>query len=108
MKRIIACLFLLSFLSATAQESPNASIKTLQQKKKKPLFNGKNLNGWYTFLETKGKDNDPEKIFVVENGLLRISGKEFGYIATNKAYKNFALVVEFKWGVKKYPPRDAD
>lgn len=108
MKKIIAFFFLLGFLFTKAQETPNAAIKTLQQKKKKPLFNGKNLDGWYTFLNTKGKNNDPEKIFLVEDGLLHISGKEFGYIATNKAYKNFALVVEFKWGVKKYPPRDAD
>jgi len=78
------------------------------QEKMKPLFNGKDLNGWYTFLRTQGKNNDPEKVFVVEDGLLHISGKEFGYIATEKAYKNFHLVAEFKWGVKKYPPRDAD
>jgi hypothetical protein len=72
------------------------------------LFNGKNLDGWYTFLRTKGKANDPEKVFLVENGMLHISGKEFGYIATEKTYRNFKLVAEFKWGVKKYPPRDAD
>ena len=77
-------------------------------KNTKQLFNGKDLNGWYTFLDTKGKNNDPEKIFLVENNLLHISGKEFGYIATEKTYRNFKLVVEFKWGVKKYPPREAD
>lgn len=79
-----------------------------QNKSTMPLFNGKNLDGWYTFLNTKGKSNDPEKVFLVENGLLHISGKEFGYIATEKSYRNFRLVAEFKWGVKKHPPRDAD
>lgn len=79
-----------------------------QTKKSKPLFNGRDLNGWYTFLDTKGKNNDPEKVFSIENGLLHISGKEFGYIATEKTYGNFKLVAEFKWGVKKYPPREAD
>jgi len=72
------------------------------------LFNGKNLNGWYSFLQTKGKNNDPEKIFTIENGLLHITGKEFGYLCTEKKFKNFHMVAEFKWGVKKYPPRDAD
>ncbi|MES1218717.1 MAG: DUF1080 domain-containing protein, partial [Bacteroidota bacterium] len=57
---------------------------------------------------TKGKNNDPEKVFAIENGLLHISGKEFGYICTEKEFTNFHLSVEFKWGVKKYPPRDAD
>ena len=79
-----------------------------QTKKSKPLFNGRDLNGWYTFLDTKGKNYDPEKVFSIENGLLHISGKEFGYIATEKTYGNFKLVAEFKWGVKKYPPREAD
>jgi Domain of Unknown Function (DUF1080) len=87
-------------ISSQAQETNN--------KNTKQLFNGKNLDGWYSFLNTKGKNNDPEKVFLVENNMLHISGKEFGYIATDKIYSNFKLVAEFKWGVKKYPPRDAD
>jgi Domain of Unknown Function (DUF1080) len=79
-----------------------------QEETMKPLFNGKNLRGWYTFLKFKGKSNDPDKIFLVENGVLHISGKEFGYMCTEKEFTNFHLAVEFKWGVKKYPPRDAD
>jgi Domain of Unknown Function (DUF1080) len=73
-----------------------------------PLFNGKNLKGWYSFLRTKGINNDPEKVFTIENGLLHISGKEFGYICFPRKFINFHLVAEFKWGEKKYPPRDAD
>jgi hypothetical protein len=72
----------------------------------KPLFNGKNLDGWSTFLKTKGKNNDPDTVFSVVNGLLRISGKEFGYMVTDQSYTNFHLVAEFKWGEKKYPPRE--
>ncbi|MBK5271636.1 MAG: DUF1080 domain-containing protein [Bacteroidia bacterium] len=96
-KLFILWVVLISFY-ANAQETT----------KMKPLFNGKNLKGWYTFLSTKGKDNDPEKVFSVENGLLHISGKEFGYMCTKNIYTNFHLAVEFKWGIKKYPPRDAD
>ena len=72
----------------------------------KPLFNGKDLNGWYTFLKTKEKSNDPDSVFSVTDGLLKITGKEFGYIVTDKSFENFHLVVEFKWGEKKYPPRE--
>jgi hypothetical protein len=97
MKKIFIIGFILLFFEADAQPT-----------KMKPLFNGKNLNGWYSFLPTKGKNNDPEKVFMVENGLLHISGKEFGYISTEKTFKDFHLVVEFKWGEKKFPPRDAD
>jgi len=79
-----------------------------QAQKMKPLFNGRNLSGWYSFLPSQGKNNDPEKVFKVENGLLHISGKEFGYICTEKTFTDFHLAVEFKWGEKKFPPRDAD
>jgi Domain of Unknown Function (DUF1080) len=99
MKKLFIAWFTLTFFYVNAQE-PKVEMK--------PLFNGKDLNGWYTFLKLKGKNNDPEKIFSVENGLLHISGKEFGYMCTEKTYSNFHLAVEFKWGEKKYPPRDAD
>ena len=72
----------------------------------KPLFNGKDISGWYSFLKTKGKSNDQDTVFSVNNGLLKITGKEFGYIVTEKTFTDFHLVVEFKWGEKKYPPRE--
>lgn len=70
-----------------------------------PLFNGRNLEGWYTFLPSKGRNNDPEGIFTVHDGMIHILGKEFGYIATEKEYENYRLIVEFRWGEKKFPPR---
>jgi hypothetical protein len=72
----------------------------------KPLFNGTDLSGWYSFLRTKGKNNDSDLVFSVKDGLLKITGKEFGYIATEKSFSDFHLIVEFKWGEKKYPPRE--
>ncbi len=69
------------------------------------LFNGKNLNGWYTFLKNRGRDNDPKKVFTVEDGLVRISGEEWGCITTNEKYSNYKLVFEFKWGVQTFSPR---
>lgn len=71
-----------------------------------PLFNGKDLSGWSSFLKTKGKNNDPDTIFSVSKGLLHITGKEFGYLVTEKTYSNFHLIVEFKWGERRFPPRE--
>ena len=70
------------------------------------LFNGTNLDGWYTFIEKRGKNHDPEKVFAVDYETIHISGKEMGYIATHVPYENFKLIVEFKWGDKKHPPRE--
>lgn len=73
--------------------------------KKIKLFNGKNLDGWYPFVEKRGRDNDVKKVFTVENGLIHISGEEYGSIVTNEEYENYKLTVEFKWGDKTYAPR---
>ncbi len=57
--------------------------------KKHPLFNGKDLTGWKIY--------GTEKWFV-ENGLLVCESgpdKQYGYLATDKFYKNFDLTVEF-------------
>ena len=69
------------------------------------LFNGKNLDGWYTFLQHRGRDNDPKKVFTVRDGLIRISGEEWGCITTKEEYTNYKLVVEFRWGTQTFAPR---
>lgn len=69
------------------------------------LFNGKNLDGWYTFLQNRGRGNDPKKVFTVHDGLIRISGEEWGCITTNEEYVNYRLIVEFRWGSQTYAPR---
>lgn len=69
------------------------------------LFNGKNLDGWYTFLKDKGKNNDPNNVFTVKDGMIRISGEEFGCITTNDIFGNYRLTVEYRWGQLTYEPR---
>jgi hypothetical protein len=73
--------------------------------KLKPLFNGRNFKGFDTLLQKHGIDNDPDKVFQVEEGALHISGEEFGGLVTKKEYENYYLRAEFKWGEKMYPPR---
>ena len=53
------------------------------------LFNGTDLSGWYTFFPSKGVNSDPENIITVqEGGVIRVTGKEFGYFATTRNYAN--------------------
>lgn len=92
------CIFLaLLFTSGLTKATPP---------RKQQLFNGKNLSGWYVFLDKRATNEDPTKVFSVENGQLHVSGKEFGYLCTEKAYRNYHLTVEFKWGANRYPPRE--
>jgi hypothetical protein len=69
------------------------------------LFNGKDLTHFYTWLKDRGKNNDPDKVFTVHDGMIHVSGKEYGGIITEKEYDNYHLVAEFKWGEKTWAPR---
>lgn len=74
-------------------------------KKEVSLFNGKNLEGWYTFIRDRGRDSDPRGVFTVNKRMIRISGEEFGCITTNEEFENYTLTVEFKWGGATFAPR---
>ena len=54
------------------------------------IFNGKDLSGW--------KIHGTEKWFVEDGNLVCESGpdKQYGYLSTDKTYKNFELTLEFK------------
>jgi hypothetical protein len=88
----------------------------------KILFNGKNLDGWESYLGPKydtiakdfkgeriGLNNDPDGVFTVVNkdgeNVIRISGEHFGCIATKEEFENYHLQLQFKWGQEKYIPR---
>ena len=62
-------------------------------------------SAFYSYLRDFGVDNDPDKVFELSGGLLRISGQHFGYLATRREYENYRLVAEFKWGNRTWPPR---
>ncbi|HRE51591.1 MAG TPA: DUF1080 domain-containing protein [Flavitalea sp.] len=80
--------------------------KPVSKNKPIKLFNGRNLDGWYTFLQHRGRDTDPKQVFTVKNKMIRISGEEFGCITTNEEYENYKLTAEFKWGPQTFPPRE--
>jgi hypothetical protein len=69
------------------------------------LFDGHSLNGWYTFLQDRGRDTDPKKVFTVANGMIRISGEEWGCITTHAEFENYKILLEYKWGELTHEPR---
>jgi hypothetical protein len=95
------------------------------------LWNGRNLDGWTTWMrqpepgsqvpglkrdadgkysEPIGSGRDPLKVFTVVNDVdgrpaIRISGEVFGELRTKGSYKDYHLKLQFKWGEKKWPPR---
>jgi hypothetical protein len=55
----------------------------------KPLFNGKNLDGWV-------RTNTPESTWSFKDGLLICTGKPIGELRTEKMYQNFIMEIEWR------------
>jgi hypothetical protein len=96
----------------------------------KPLFNGKDLTGWETWLgkpeptvevaglpkgpdgkysEPIGAQRDPLGVFrvtQVDGGpALHFSGQLFGTLTTKESFSNYHLRLQFKWGERRWAPR---
>ena len=65
------------------------------------LFNGRNLEGFYTWIRDS-QYSDPKKIFTVQDGMIHISGDGYGGLITNRNYRDYHLIIEFKWGEKTW------
>ena len=102
----------------------------------RPLFNGRDLAGWDTFLarpdpswevpgmkrdekgryaEAIGLNRDPLKVFNIETvdgrPAIHITGQGFGVMTTKESFGNFHLRLQVKWGERKWgyklkSPRD--
>lgn len=70
------------------------------------LFNGQNLDGWYSWVRGHGKNVDPNGVFSVHDGMIHVTGQDFGCLTTEKEYSNYRLTVEFKWGEKTWGSRE--
>ncbi|RUL89525.1 3-keto-disaccharide hydrolase [Tautonia sociabilis] len=67
-------------------------------------FNGKDLSGFYTYLKDTAYE-DPEEVFTVVDGQIRISGERWGGITTEQEFENYHLIVEWRWGDETFAPR---
>ena len=98
-------LFSLAGLIALTWASVTPMSRADEVTKKIVLFNGKDLSNFYTYLRGHGKNKDPENVFSVVDGMIRVSGKTYGCFVTENEYENYHLVVEFKWGDETWAPR---
>lgn len=68
------------------------------------IFNGKDLDGFYTYIHGHGHE-DPDAVFTVRDGQLQISGQGYGGLITKEAYRDYHLVLEFRWGKRTWGDR---
>jgi hypothetical protein len=69
------------------------------------LLDGKTLGDCYTWLKDT-KREDPRKVFRIDDGMLHITGDGLGALVTNKRYRDYHLVLEFKWGERTWHGRE--
>src|SRR6476469_9742503 len=51
--------------------------------------------------------DEPKDIWTFgADGLLHISGRGYGYVATNESFRDYRLVLEFRWGEKTWGVRE--
>lgn len=105
----IAAIVVLAGVSGDARtrDIPAFAANVPKLKTGEPLleFNGKNLTGFYPYTKDHGY-SDPNGVFTVQDGVIRVSGEEFGGFATCGNFRDYHLVVEWKWGGKTWPPRE--
>ena len=72
---------------------------------KMELFNGHDLDGWYTWVRDDHYE-DPSHVFTVADGMIHISGEKWGGVATRREFRDYHLVVEWRWGTKAWGERE--
>lgn len=50
--------------------------------------------------------DEPKDIWKFDGDIFHISGRGYGYVATKKDYRDYHLVLEFKWGDKTWGKRE--
>ena len=93
-------------MNAGEGEVPDFARDVPQVRSGEPIlrFNGKDLTGFYTYTRGHGYE-DPKKVFTVQDGMIRVSGEEYGGVATGGNFRDYHLITEWKWGEKTWAPR---
>jgi hypothetical protein len=76
-------------VAAVALAVSGMEVAVQRESKFVPLFNGKDLSGWH---------NNGQEKWIVENGtiLCESTANKYGYLTTEKTYRNFELRLKFK------------
>ena len=100
---VIAWLALSTIFAADGAAAESPAIAPSQRIR---LFDGNSLAGCYTWLKD-AKREDPRRVFRVSDGQLHVTGDGWGSVITKDRYRDYHLVLEFKWGDRTWNEREA-
>lgn len=100
--------------TAGAEPAPSQPTGTVDAEGFFPLFNGTDLSGFTPHIDGVTAGQDPHAFFKVQSGALHVMDisttttreQPFGYLATDAAYGDYHLQFQYKWGTKKFAPRN--
>ena len=105
MRTVVSLLLLLSLASPanTTAQTANRPDRAIH------LFDGKSLDSFYTWLVDTHRE-DPLRVFTVVDQVdgapaIRISGEKWGGIITRDSFRDYRLIVEFRWGLLTWGQR---
>jgi hypothetical protein len=94
---ILALLLAIAGAAPLAAEPPPAEGDAIVPDKIVSLFNGTDLSGWQADVPARDKDASLPASFVARDGLLVSLGKPEGHLVTTQAYRDYRLVVEYRF-----------
>ncbi len=91
-----------SLVAVAADDAARES--AVRPDKRIALFDGKSLDGFYTWMKDT-KYEDPRRVFRVTDGMLHVTGDGLGGLLTKKEYGDYHCVLEYRWGTKVWGNR---
>ena len=98
MRMLLSGCALACLLNAVADDM-SVKIEPVRPTQKMQLFDGKDFAGWTKVIVAEPGSN-PDATWTVADGVIRCTGKPFGYLATQQSYADFKLHVEYRWYAK--------
>ncbi len=93
MKNLVAGIALAAVIGAGAAEM-NVTTVPVRPDRKMSLFNGKDLSGW---VKVVNAEPGADAVWTAGDGVIRCTGKPFGYLMTQQSFADFKLHVEYRW-----------
>jgi hypothetical protein len=92
------------FQPASAEPKEEAAVTPLERVDLLKVLSGEARHS--QLHPEKSVDADPGKVWnFTEGGTLSINGQGLGYLRTARAYRNYHLVIEYRWGERTHGPR---
>lgn len=99
---IIPALMLASGLPSTVVQAADAVEKKIDL-----LASIRSGDAEYHINPKSDVHDDPADVWTFQpDGQLRVSGRGYGYVATKKSYRDYHLVIDFRWGEKTWGRRE--